>query len=147
MASFEEALILTVFECIPSFYDMSLKDYKSKKMKANVWKKIPEEMRVSGYNVTGTLILSMSENFAIIIYSSMWIVEETIDVLSHCQIDSDSVACFISWSLCRQVVGPQRPGDSDSAFIAFKFHGSRFPGKVESRHFFLVISKGAIRSI
>lgn len=37
--------------------------------------KIAEEMHVSGYNVTGILILSMSENFAII-YSSMWIVEE-----------------------------------------------------------------------
>lgn len=67
----------------------------------------------------------------------MWIVEET-------------NWCFVALSnrsLSRQLVGPQRPGDSDGAFIVFKFHGSRFPGKLESRHFFLVLSKGAVRYI
>ena len=28
-----------------------MKDYKNEKMKANIWEKIAEEMRVMGYNV------------------------------------------------------------------------------------------------
>ena len=39
---------------------MSLKDYKNEKMKANAWEKSTEEMRVSGYNVSGILTFSSS---------------------------------------------------------------------------------------
>ena len=60
----------------PFLCDMSLKDYKNKKVKANVWEKIAEEMRVSGFNFSGILTFSTSKNFAIM-YSYVYIVEET----------------------------------------------------------------------
>ena len=54
----------------PVLYDMSLKDYKNEKVKANVWEKTAEEMRVNGYNDSGILTFSTSKNFGII-YSYM----------------------------------------------------------------------------
>ena len=44
------------------FYDMSLKDYRNEKVKANLWEKIAEEMRVSGYIVSGILTFSTEKD-------------------------------------------------------------------------------------
>ena len=41
MTSFEEALINN-FRTYPVLYDMSSRDYKNEKLKANVWEKIAE---------------------------------------------------------------------------------------------------------
>ena len=52
MASLEEALINS-FRAYPALYDMSLKDYKDEKLKANIWQKIAEEMRAIGFDFSG----------------------------------------------------------------------------------------------
>ena len=78
MASFEEALINS-FQTYPVLYYMSMKDYKNEKMKANIWEKIAEEMRMMGYNVSGIFTYRTAKIFATVYSHIMY--KKHIDVL------------------------------------------------------------------